>query len=237
MTLAQAQGKSYDWHELAALLPNGKMVRGHYVRKDDSAGISAWRRRFLNTNVFSSISGYLEPDNNSPSILPYHADIDCLDDLEAAQASTITLCEMLMNRIPLSQDYLDIYFSGYGQGGPAATGQLDIFQYSTSTQFPDPDTSEWLCSEIPSDNTPEGVNWMALCDQDLDALFKLQATQVDFKERQQTFYKISKMIFDKVYMLGIYHDPDLWGTSARLQNVKLSGATPFYNIREWDLTQ
>jgi hypothetical protein len=113
MTLAQAQGKSYDWHELAALLPNGKMVRGHYVRRDGSAGISAWRRRFLNTNVFGSIGSYMEPDNNAPFILPLHADIDCLDDLEAARESTLIWCEMVMDRIRLSQDNLDISFSGH----------------------------------------------------------------------------------------------------------------------------
>ncbi len=39
----------------------------------------------------------------------------------------------------------DIYFAGYGEGGPAATGQLDMFEYSTVTQFPDPDTYDYLC--------------------------------------------------------------------------------------------
>jgi peptide/nickel transport system substrate-binding protein len=131
----------------------------------------------------------------------------------------------------------DIFFSGYGQGGPAATGQLDIFEYSNSTHFPDPDTAEWLCSEIPSTERPEGLNWSAVCDVELDQLFKLQATQVDFKERQQTFYKISKIIFEKVYMLGIWHDPDLWAISKRLLNVKFSGATPFYNVMDWDIAQ
>ncbi len=129
----------------------------------------------------------------------------------------------------------DIFFNGYGDGGPAATGELDIFEYSTTTNYPDPDLAEWLCSEIPSDDSPDGSNWSAICDEELDALFKLQATQVDFAERQQTFYKISKMIFDKAYLIGIWQDPDLWGVSSKLSNVKLSGATPFFNIIEWEL--
>ncbi len=33
----------------------------------------------------------------------------------------------------------DIFFAGYADGGPAATGQLDLFEYSNATQFPDPD--------------------------------------------------------------------------------------------------
>jgi ABC-type transport system substrate-binding protein len=131
----------------------------------------------------------------------------------------------------------DIFFGGYGEGGPAATGQLDIFQYSTTTNFPDPDVAEWLCREVPNDESPDGVNWQAVCDEELDALFQLQATQVDFDERQATFYKISKLIFDKVYWLGVWQDPDLFGVNSRLTNVKISGSTPFFNIMEWDIAQ
>jgi hypothetical protein len=40
-----------------------------------------------------------------------------------------------------------------------------------------------------------------------------------------------------VYWLGIWRDPDLWALSGRLENVKLSGATPFFNITEWDLSE
>ena len=129
----------------------------------------------------------------------------------------------------------DIYFKGYGEGGPAATGELDIFEYSTTPNFPDPDTADFLCREIPSDENPVGVNWAGVCDPELDQLFQLQATQVDFNERQQTFYKISRLIYEKVYLLGIWQDPDLWGISGRLSNVKISGATPFFNIMEWEL--
>lgn len=131
----------------------------------------------------------------------------------------------------------DLFFSSYGEGGPAATGELDIFEYSTTTEFPDPNMADFLCSEIPSDDSPEGVNWESLCDEELDGLFQLQATQVDFAARQQTFYQISRMIFEKVYWLGVWQDPDLWGISARLLNVKLSGATPFFNIFEWELAE
>ncbi|HET7090021.1 MAG TPA: peptide ABC transporter substrate-binding protein [Anaerolineae bacterium] len=129
----------------------------------------------------------------------------------------------------------DIYFGGYADGGPAATGQLDIFEYSNSPQFPDPDTAEWLCSEIPTDEYPDGTNWSLYCDEELDALFQKQATQVDFAERQATFYQITKMIFDQVYWLGLWQDPDIWAVNSRLKNVKFSGTTPFFNIIEWDI--
>jgi len=131
----------------------------------------------------------------------------------------------------------DLFFAGYAEGGPAAKGDLDIFEYSSTVNFPDPDISEWRCDQIPTDEAPDGTNWQAVCDEELDALFKEQTSQVDFGQRQQTLYKITKLIYDKVYWLGYWWDPDIWAVGPRLQNVKISGATPFYNIVEWDLTQ
>ena len=129
----------------------------------------------------------------------------------------------------------DLFFSGYDQNGPAARGELDMFEYSTTANFPDPDTADWLCNNIPTDQVPAGSNWSYLCDEKLDGLFKLQATQVDFASRQKSFYEISKYIFDQAYWFGLWQDPDLWGISSRLINVKISGATPFYNVMEWDM--
>jgi peptide/nickel transport system substrate-binding protein len=129
----------------------------------------------------------------------------------------------------------DLFFAGYGEGGPAATGELDIMQYSDTTNFPDPDIYYWLCSEIPSPEYPDGGNWQALCDDELDALFQLEISQADPAERQQTFHQISRMMYEQVYWLGMWQDPDLWGINERLSNVKISGTTPFFNIAEWDL--
>ncbi len=106
-----------------------------------------------------------------------------------------------------------------------------------SPTTPDPDTADWLCSEIPSDENPTGVNWQAVCDEELDGLFKLQATQVNPTERQQTFHKITRLVYEKVYWLGVWEDPDIWAVGPRLKNVRLSGATPFFNIVEWELNQ
>lgn len=137
--------------------------------------------------------------------------------------------------VVLSSYASNIFFAGYATGGPFATGQLDIGQWSSAPSFPDPDSENWLCSEIPSDEKPDGGNWSALCDEELDALFQLQSTQVDFDERQQTFYQISKHMYDNVYWLGVWQDPDVWAYSSRLANVKISGANPFSQIVEWDI--
>jgi peptide/nickel transport system substrate-binding protein len=131
----------------------------------------------------------------------------------------------------------DVFFAGFADNGPTYNGQLDIMEWSDTTEFPDPFQYYWLCSEIPTADNPSGTNSEHLCDPELDSLFKLQATQVDFKQRQATFQKISKLIYDQVYWLGVWQDPDQWALGSRLQNVSLSGATPFYNIEQWDLTQ
>ena len=74
-----------------------------------------------------------------------------------------------------------------------------------------------------------------ICDPELDELFKLQRSQVDINERQKTFQQITKHIFENVYWLGVWQDPDTFAVGTRLNNVKISGATPFYNCLEWEL--
>ncbi len=81
------------------------------------------------------------------------------------------------------------------------------------------------------------ANWQQLCDETLDGLFQLQSTQTNFDERQQTFFEISKYMHDNVIWYGIWEDPDIWALNPSLQNVTMSGATPFYSIASWDKTQ
>jgi len=130
----------------------------------------------------------------------------------------------------------DIFFASYADNGPTYSGELDIYEWSdVPTAFPDPDIAYWLCSEIPSDQNPQGLNAQFLCDNELDSLFQAQTSQVDFNQRVDTFHKISKIMYDKVYWLSLWLDPDIWALSSRLQNVKLSGSTPLYNIGEWNI--
>ena len=130
----------------------------------------------------------------------------------------------------------DLFFSSYQDDGPSANFSLDIIEYSDSPDFPDPNTAIWNCSDIPSDDNPAGTSPTGLCDDKLDALFLKQRSQVDFAERQQTFFEITRYIYDQAFWIGLWLDPDLFGFSNRMINVKMSGATPFFNIAEWDLT-
>lgn len=129
------------------------------------------------------------------------------------------------------------FFQDYALGGPAATGQLDIFQYAPTTIPGDPHTTDFMCGEIPSEDIPTGTNWTFYCDQELDDLFKQELTQFDFAQRQGTFHQISKLIFDRLYFVGLWQEPDLWAMRPQLVNVRLSGPTPYFNIMEWDLTE
>jgi peptide/nickel transport system substrate-binding protein len=136
--------------------------------------------------------------------------------------------------VELSSFESDIFFGGYAEGGPCAVGEADICQYSDGVNFPDPDTYYWLCSEIPSDENPAGTNYF-ICDEELDQLFKEQAVTVDADKRRELVYQIQQLMHDKVYEIGIWQDPDIWALNPRLQNVKLSGVTPFHNSTEWDI--
>jgi peptide/nickel transport system substrate-binding protein len=128
----------------------------------------------------------------------------------------------------------DLYFS---QDGPAAKGEIDIMEWSDGPSgFPDPDVYYWLCSEIPTPDYPAGGNWFYTCDPQLDALIQQQATEVDTAARQKTITQINQIMHDQVYWLGLWQDPDVWAIGSRLQNVKFSGVTPFFDITEWDMT-
>ena len=152
--------------------------------------------------------------------------------------NTQVLVQQMLKDVGVAVDLLnhssDIFWNSYGDKGPIATGQYDIAEWSTCPSFPDPDSAGWLCKEVPSDQNPAGGNWQFFCDKDLDALFNKQATTVDATARVPIFYEISKIINDKVYWNSMWDDPDWWAVSKNMVNVKLSGATPFWNAYEWD---
>lgn len=130
----------------------------------------------------------------------------------------------------------DLFFAAYDKGGPTSTGQVDLQEWSDAPYFPDPDIYYWRCDEIPTADYPTGTNSFFMCDEELDALIKLQATQVNVNDRQQTISKINQIFHDKVYWLGLWQDPDPWAVGPRLQNVKFSPVNPLYNITEWTIT-
>ena len=140
-------------------------------------------------------------------------------------------------KVVLSNYPGDVFFNGYKDKGPIATGQFEIAEWSANpTGWPDPDVEIFLCSQIPSDQNPSGTNWGGTCDKDLDKLLQEQSTTLDVAKRAQLFRQIAKILRDKAYHLSMWNDPDMWGVNKRLVNTKFSGAIPFfYNIYEWDI--
>jgi peptide/nickel transport system substrate-binding protein len=155
-------------------------------------------------------------------------------DTQAVAQQDLAQCGIQLDIVGYASD---VFFLSYGEGGPCDTGELDICEWSGTVDYPDPNTARFLCREVPSDEFPDGSNGPHLCDPDLDALFELQATQIDLGERQATFHEISRYMTENVYWLGMWYDPDIWAVSGDLTNVRISGATPFFNIAEWDLTE
>ncbi len=128
----------------------------------------------------------------------------------------------------------DVFWNGYNDNGPQAQGAYDIAEYSSNPAFPDPEASgNWLCDQISSADNPDGSNWQGVCMDELDALLKKQSATLDMQARIDLYHQISKLMYDQVLYIGIWKDPDLWSINNHLQNVKLSGAAPFWNASEW----
>ncbi|HRQ24045.1 MAG TPA: ABC transporter substrate-binding protein, partial [Anaerolineales bacterium] len=128
----------------------------------------------------------------------------------------------------------DVYWNSYNTGGPQAQGLYDIAQYSSVGSFPDPEASaNWLCSELAGEDNPEGANWQGYCSEEMDALLSQQAVTLDTQARINLYHQIAQLMYDEVIYIGIWEDPDLFSVNTRLQNVRLSGATPFWNCEEW----
>ncbi len=134
----------------------------------------------------------------------------------------------------ISNNSYDTMWNSFADDGPIATGQYDIAEWSDAS-YPDPGTSAyyWLCSEIPSDENPEGGNWYGVCMDELDKLLQDQATVVDVTQRRAMFDRIQEIMHDEVFWLGIWNDPDLWSVNTRVKNFVLSGWTPFWNAQDW----
>lgn len=128
-------------------------------------------------------------------------------------------------------------FDGYAEGGMVATGDYDIAQWSATTQFPDPNTSVFLCSQIPTEESPEGGNYRRYCNPEVDALFAQANQAVDVADRTALFNQISELIYNDYVYLGIWFDADNWEISNRLTGVRLFSLDPFWNVYEWDLTE
>ncbi|MBZ0276290.1 MAG: peptide ABC transporter substrate-binding protein [Anaerolineae bacterium] len=128
----------------------------------------------------------------------------------------------------------DLFFASYADGGPCATGQFDICEYSVAPNFPDPDTSRFTCAEVTSDDNPEGINDNHYCNPALDELFAAEGRETDFNARVAIFQQIDQMFADELFWIPVWYDPDLWAINGNVTGALVSGADPLWNAVSWE---
>lgn len=130
----------------------------------------------------------------------------------------------------------DIFFNGYADGGPIASGEYDIAQWSSSpATFPDPDSQRFECDQIPTAENPVGDNWSYHCNEALDALFKEQRITTDYDARVALWHQITEMLYNDTIWVGVWFDADVWWSGAGLVATNINGVSPFNDIVNWDL--
>ncbi len=126
------------------------------------------------------------------------------------------------------------FLDSYAKDGPIATGKFDLAEWSSSPNFPDPETVRFKSSQIGTkDNNFVGANWYHISNPEMDKLFDTEKTTVDAAGRLKLFNQISKIMADNVYWIPLWQDPDIWAVNKRVTGIKFSGATPFWNVAEW----
>lgn len=126
-------------------------------------------------------------------------------------------------------------FDSYVDGGPLSTRQFDIAEWSAAPSFPDPSTTRFLCSQITSDENPDGTNDQGYCNEQVDALFAEQARTLDPAKRAEIFHQIDQLITDDVAWVGIWFDADLWTINEKVLNTEIGGSDPWWNAVNWDI--
>jgi ABC-type transport system substrate-binding protein/ABC-type branched-subunit amino acid transport system substrate-binding protein len=158
---------------------------------------------------------------------------------ELREATQVVAQQMLADigvGIEIENQSYDVIWNGYGDGGPIALGQYDIAEWSTQTwDYPDPNTGDWLCDEIPSTDNPAGGNWQGVCIEELEELFQQQAVTADTAARIEMYHRIQEIMHDEMFFMGVRSDPDMWALNTRVKNVRFSTASPFWNSFEWDV--
>jgi hypothetical protein len=119
----------FPWIELAALLPDGHMVRGDFARINAPQTMAAWRQRHANRDIYTSICRFAGPTWDSRYICPAYFDIDSKGDPERAGDQTLKLCDMIWKRLHIPPEMISIFFSGckgfHVEIPPATFGQND----------------------------------------------------------------------------------------------------------------
>jgi len=111
MTRSNEQA-AFCWRELAAALPDGGFERNQWVRAGDDEAVGMWRVHHHDTDVYTSVCRFEQPDRASRYRCPFFLDIDSEQDLEQARHDTLKACDLLIEHLGLKPECLDLWFSG-----------------------------------------------------------------------------------------------------------------------------
>jgi peptide/nickel transport system substrate-binding protein len=157
---------------------------------------------------------------------------------EVADTMVVTIQQMLGDvgiKVDIISKPQEELWAGFAEGGPLATGQYELTHWSDGmSYFPSPDTSYFLCDQIPTPDAPDGYNWFGVCESTMDQLFQNQAIEIDPEKRISMFHQIGKIMYDHVFIIPLRSDPDVWAFSDSLTHVDFSGVDPLMWIHQWD---
>lgn len=158
---------------------------------------------------------------------------------DTANTLVVTIQQMLADvgvKVELLPNTQEVLWASYADNGPLASGQYDLTHWSDGmAYFPSPDTSYFLCGQIPSPEAPDGYNWFGICDKTMDDLFQKQAVEVDPQKRIQMFHQIGQIMYDQTFIIPLHSDPDVWAVNPRLVNIDFSGIDPLMWAYTWDV--
>ncbi|MEI6291340.1 MAG: peptide ABC transporter substrate-binding protein, partial [Chloroflexota bacterium] len=158
---------------------------------------------------------------------------------EVINTMVVTIQQMLADvgvKVDLLPNTQEVLWASYGDNGPLAHGEFDMTHWVDGmAYYPSPDTSYFLCAQMPTADAPDGYNWFGVCDPALDSLFQQQAIEIDPQKRIDEFHQIGTIMHNQAYLVPIRNDDDIYAVSGRLKDIKFSGADPFMFAYEWDI--
>jgi len=156
---------------------------------------------------------------------------------EVTDAMVLDIQQMLADvgiKMDIYRYTSDVLWASYMENGPLALGQFDLTHWSDGMwYYPSPDTDYFLCSEIPSQQNPTGINWFGICLPVLDDLFARQAVELNHDQRVEILHQIGKIMYDQALIIPLHSDPDVWAVNERLANVHFSGVDSLMFAYEW----
>jgi peptide/nickel transport system substrate-binding protein len=160
---------------------------------------------------------------------------------ETTDTMVVTIQQNLADvgiKVDLFPNTQEVLWASYADSGPLAIGDYDLTHWSDGMlYFPSPDTSYFLCDQIPTEDAPDGYNWFGVCVPEMDELFAQAAVELNPDKRIGYFHQIGKIMYDQTLIIPLRSDPDVWAVSVGLKNVKFSGVDPLMWAYEWDLVE